>query len=178
MRNKLIAQRYSKAIILNMEDGMLDSLFEDINSLKAIFSQDPFLIKSFDSFLYPLKKRIDLALNVADKLNNKNIWENLFRILIKKHRFTIILDILIDLEERILDSRNQIKVSLKIAHEQTDKILNDIVKVVKDILKKDVVLDIEIDPEIIGGFIAQTNSILIDGSIKNNLARLIKIRNK
>jgi F-type H+-transporting ATPase subunit delta len=178
VRNKLIAQRYAKAIILNMEDGMLDSLLEDINSLKAIFSQDPSLIKSFDSFLYPLKKRIDLALNVADKLNNKNIWENLFRILIKKHRFTIILDILIDLEERILDSRNQIKVLLKIAHEQTDNILNDIVKVIKDILKKDVVLDIEIDPEIIGGFIAQTNSILIDGSIKNNLVRLVKINNK
>lgn len=173
MRNKLIAQRYAKAIILNMEDRMLDSLLEDINSLNAIFSQDPSLIKSFDSFLYPLKKRIDLALNVADKLNNKNIWENLFQILIEKHRFTIILDILIDLEERILDSRNQIKVSLKIAHEQTDNILNDIVAVIKDILKKDVVLDIEIDPEIIGGFIAQTNSILIDGSIKNNLVKLI-----
>ena len=178
MRNKLIAQRYSKAVILNIEDGLLDSLFEDINSLKAIFSQDTSLIKFFDSFLYPLNKRIDLALNVADKLNNKNIWENLFQILIKKHRFTILLDILIDLEERILDSRNQIKVSLKIAHEQTDEILNDIVEVVKEILKKDVVLDIEIDPEIIGGFIARTNSLLIDGSIKNNLARLIKIRNK
>lgn len=176
MRNKLIAQRYSKAVILNTEDGMLDSLYEDINSLKIIFSQDTSLIKSFDSFLYPLKKRLDLALNVADKLNNKNIWENLFRILIKKHRFTIIPDILIDLEERILDSRDQIKVSLKIAHEQNDNILNDIVEVVKDILKKDVVLDIEIDPEIIGGFIAQTNSILIDGSIKNNLVRLIRIK--
>lgn len=161
-----------------MEDRMLDSLLEDINSLNAIFSQDPSLIKSFDSFLYPLKKRIDLALNVADKLNNENIWKNLFQILIKKHRFTIIPDILIDLEERILDSRNQIKVTLKIAHEQTDNILNDIVEVIKDILKKDVVLDIEIDPEIIGGFIARTNSLLIDGSIKNNLARLIKIRNK
>ena len=176
MRNKLIAQRYSKAVILNTEDGMLDSLYEDISSLKIIFSQDTSLIKSFDSFLYPLKKRLDLALNVADKLNNKNIWENLFRILIKKHRFAIIPDILIDLEERILDSRDQIKVSLKIAHEQNDNILNDIVEVVKDILKKDVVLDIEIDPEIIGVFIAQTNSILIDGSIKNNLVRLIRIK--
>ncbi len=176
MRNKLIAQRYAKAIILNMEDRMLDSLLEDINSLNAIFSQDPSLIKSFDSFLYPLKKRIDLALNVADKLNNENIWKNLFQILIKKHRFTIIPDILIDLEERILDSRNQIKVTLKIAHEQTDNILNDIVEVIKDILKKDVVLDIEIDPEIIGGFVAKTNSILIDGSIKNNLVKLIRIK--
>lgn len=176
MRNKLIAQRYAKAIILNMEDGALDALLEDINSLNTIFSQDPSLIKSFDSFLYPLKKRIDLALNVADKLNNKNIWENLFRILIKKHRFIIIPDILIDLEERILDSRNQIKVSLKIAHEQTDNILNDIAERIKNILKKNVVLDIEIDPEIIGGFVAQTNSVLIDGSIKNNLVRLIRIK--
>jgi F-type H+-transporting ATPase subunit delta len=176
VRNKLIAQRYAKAIILNMEDGVLDSLLEDINSLKVIFSQDPSLIKSFDSFLYPLKKREDLALSVANKLNNKNIWKNLFRILIKKHRFTIIPDILIDLEERILDSRNQIKVSLKIAHEQTDNVLNDIAERIKNILKKNVVLDIEIDPEIIGGFVAQTNSVLIDGSIKNNLVRLIRIK--
>ena len=176
MRNKLIAQRYAKAVILNMENGMLESLFEDINFLKAIFSQDPSLTKSFDSFLYPLKKRIDLALEVADKLNNKNIWENLFRILIKKHRFTIIPDILIELEEKILDSKNQIKVSLKIAREQTDNILNDIAKVIKDILKKDVILDVEIEPSIIGGFIAQTNSLLIDGSIKNNLVKLIRIK--
>jgi F-type H+-transporting ATPase subunit delta len=176
VRNKLIAQRYSKAIILNMEDEALDFLLEDINSLKVIFSQDLSLIKFFDSFLYPLKKRENLALDVAEKLNNKNIWKNLFRILIKKHRFTIIPDILIDLEERILDSRNQIKVSLRIAHEQTDNILNDIAEVIKNILKKNVVLNIEIDPEIIGGFIAQTNSLLIDGSIKNNLVRLIRIK--
>lgn len=176
MRNKLIAQRYSKAIILNMEKRLLDSLLEDTNSLKTVFSQDPSLIKSFDSFLFPLKKREDLALKVADKLNNKNIWKNLFRILIKKHRFTIIPDILIELEENILDSKNQIKVSLKIAHEQTDKILNDIAEVIKDILKKDVILDVKIDSSIIGGFIAQTNSILIDGSIKNSLDRLVKIK--
>lgn len=159
-----------------MEKRLMDSLLEDINSLVTVFSQDPTLIKSFDSFVYPLKKRLDLAQNVADKLNNKNIWDNLFRILIKKHRFAIILDILIDLEEKILISRNQIKVSLKIAHEQTDKILNNITSVIKDILKKNVVLDIEIDPEIIGGFVAQTNSILIDGSIKNNLVRLVRIK--
>ena len=175
MRNKLIAQRYSKAIILNMEKRLLDSLLEDTSSLKTFFSQVPSLIKSFDSFLYPLEKRIDLALDVADKLNNKNIWKNLFQILIKKHRFTIISDILYELEENILDSRNQIKVSLKIAREQTDKILNDIAEVIKDILKKDVILDVKIDSSIIGGFIAQTNSILIDGSIKNSL---IKIKNK
>ena len=77
MRNKLIAQRYSKAIILNMEKRLLDSLLEDTSSLKTFFSQVPSLIKSFDSFLYPLEKRIDLALDVADKLNNKNIWKNL-----------------------------------------------------------------------------------------------------
>ena len=56
--------------------------------------------------------------------------------------------------------------------------MKDIIKVIKNVLKKDVILDIEINPEIIGGFIAQTESLLIDGSVKNNLIRLTKIRLK
>ena len=178
MRNKLVAQRYARALILNIPEAKFELLLADINTLKQAFSKDLEYVKSINSFLFPLGKRLNLAKEVAAKLNNESVWGNLFQILIKKHRFTIIMDILLELENSILESRNQTKVSLKIAHEHSDLIMKDIIKVIKNILKKDVVLDIEIDPEIIGGFIAQTESLLIDGSVKNNLIRLTKVRLK
>ena len=56
--------------------------------------------------------------------------------------------------------------------------LNSISEKLKDILGKDVILDVKINPEILGGFVATTNSLLIDGSIKNNLVKLLKVKSK
>ncbi len=178
MRNKLVAQRYARALILNIPEDKFNSLLADIEAMKQAFIKDPEYVKSINSFLFPFRKRLNLAKEVASKLNNESVWGSLFQILIKKHRFTIIMDVLLELENSILESRNQTKVSLKIAHEHSDLIMKDIIKVIKNILKKDVVLDIVVDPEIIGGFIAQTESLLIDGSVKNNLIRLTKVRLK
>ena len=176
MKNKLIAQRYANAVIMNVNEDLYTSIMEDVYILNQIFASSPESIKIIDSFLLSVPKRIELSKNITAKLNNKNIWKNLFEILIKKHRFSIILDILNEIEIFILQSRNQLKVLLKIAHsisnETLEKIKNEIVK----ILKKDIVLNIKIAPEIIGGFVAEAESIHIDGSIKNNLIKFMNIK--
>ena len=176
MKNKLIAQRYANAVIMNVNEDLYTSIMEDVYILNQIFASSPESIKIIDSFLLSVPKRIELSKNITAKLNNKNIWKNLFEILIKKHRFSIILDILNEIEIFILQSRNQLKVLLKIAHsisnETLEKIKNEIVK----ILKKDIVLNIKIAPEIIGGFVAEAESIHIDGSIKNNLIKFVNIK--
>ena len=161
---------------MNVNEDLYTSIMEDVYILNQIFASSPESIKIIDSFLLSVPKRIELSKNITAKLNNKNIWKNLFEILIKKHRFSIILDILNEIEIFILQSRNQLKVLLKIAHsisnETLEKIKNEIVK----ILKKDIVLNIKIAPEIIGGFVAEAESIHIDGSIKNNLIKFMNIK--
>ena len=112
-----------------------------------------------------------IALDMTQNLKNTNMWKNLFGILIKKHRFNIITDILQDMENMILDKKNQIKVELTIAHDLPETVLDSISAKLKDILRKDIILETKIDPEILGGFVATTDSLLIDGSIKNNLVR-------
>ena len=67
-----------------------------------------------------------------------------------------------------------IKVLLKIARQQSDEMIAKISVKISDILQKKIVLTVQIQPEIIGGFVAETESISIDGSIKNNLIKLIK----
>jgi len=176
VKNKLVAQRYANAVIMNVNEDLYASLLDDVTILNQIFASSPESIKIIDSFLLSIPKRIELTKDITAKLKNANIWKNLFEILIKKHRFSIILDILKEIEIFILHSRNQIKVVLKIAHSISNETLEKIKSKIVKILKKDIVLNIQITPEIIGGFVAEAESIHIDGSIKNNLIKFINIK--
>lgn len=178
MKNILVAQRYSHAIISGLSDKEINSILTDIESMSNSIKTEPKQINVVNSLLFPMNKRMEIAMDMTQKLKNTELWKNLFGILIKKHRFNIVTDILQDLENKILDKKNQIKVSLTIAHNLPEDVLNSISEKLKDILKKDVILDVKINPEILGGFVATTNSLLIDGSIKNNLVKLLKVKSK
>lgn len=178
MRNKLVAQRYATAVLMNIDKSHFESFRKDIQLLETVFFQDPEYIKAINSLLFPLKKRLALAKEIATKLTNSFVWENLFEILVKKHRFSIIGDILLEIDHAILERNNQVKVKLTIAHELSDSIMQEIKENIRNILNKEVELAISIDPDLIGGFVAQTESVLVDGSIKHNLLKLANINKK
>lgn len=176
MKNILVAQRYSHAIFSSLDDKEINSILADIEIMSNSISTEPKLVNAVNSLLFPLNKRMEIALDMTQKLKNTELWKNLFGILIKKHRFIIVTDILQDLENKILDKKNQVKVGLTIAHDLSEDVLDSISVTLKDILGKDVILNVIINPEILGGFVATTDSLLIDGSIKNNLAKLLKVK--
>ncbi|MBT4332090.1 MAG: ATP synthase F1 subunit delta [Candidatus Cloacimonetes bacterium] len=178
MKDILVAQRYSKAIISDLKENEINSILADIELMSNSLQQEPELVNAVNSYLFPQNKRMEIAMEMTQKLANTKLWENLFSILIKKHRFNIIQVILKDLENKIFTMRNQIKVKLVVAHELPEKVLNSISDKLKKILEKDILLDIYIEPGILGGFVATTDSLLIDGSIKNNLVKLLKVKSK
>ena len=178
MKDILVAQRYSKAIISDLTENEINSILADIELMSSSLQKEPELVNAVNSYLFPQNKRMEIAMAMTQKFANTALWENLFSILIKKHRFNIIKVILKDLEDKIFAKRNLIKVKLVVAHELPENVLNSISEKLEVILEKDVLLDINIEPEILGGFVATTNSLLIDGSIKNNLVKLLKVKSK
>lgn len=174
MTNKLIAKRYSKAFIDNLTEKAYTSILKDIKYLNKTLTATPECTKVINSFLFPLTERMELADEIIKNLENKNIWNNLFKILIQKHKFIIISDLLEEIEESILTSRNQIKIRLKIAHKHSPENLDKIKSFIIKIMSMDVIFDVIIDPEIIGGFKAESESFMIDGSVKNNLIKFKK----
>ena len=178
MKDILVAQRYSKAIMSDLKENEINSILADVELMSRSIQKEPKLVDFVNSYLYPIDKRLEIALELTRKLKNSKLWENLFSILIKKHRFNIISVILKDLENKIFSEKKQIKVKLVVAHELPKDVLDSISNKLKEILEKDVVLNINIEPEILGGFVATTDSLLIDGSIKNNLVKLLKVKSK
>lgn len=176
MKNNLIAQRYAKAMLLNLNSAEYNDLRSDVKYLAEIFQQDKNFIKSLDSLMFPIHKRKQAALELVTELSQKNLWQNLFDILLKKQRFSLIDDILTALDQAILQSKNQVHVKLTIAHQQNKAIMKQIEEKISQILKKDIEVEIDLNPKILGGFIAETENYLIDGSVQHNLVKLTKIK--
>jgi len=177
VKNKLIAKRYAKAVMANIfEDST--SFLDDITLLNNFFSDNPEVIKTADSLLYSIKKRIEIIKEITRISQNQKIWNNLFQLLVQKHKFIIIREVLTELESTILENKNQEKVHLKIAHKHPDEILKKLKAIITGIIKKELIIEITIDPEIIGGFVASTESLVIDGSIRNNLIKFKNIVSK
>ncbi len=176
MRNNLVAQRYAKAVILNVKPEEFKDLRADIKNMTEIFHQDTDYLKSLDSMMFPFQKRLEAALEITKGLSKQKLWKNLFEILIKKNRFSLIDDILGVLDADILHLENKVYVNLTIAHKHSKEVMQQIESEIKKILKKDVEITIKINPDILGGFVAETESFLIDGSVKHNLVKLEKIR--
>lgn len=178
MKDILAAQRYSKAIFSSLDEDNIDHILTDIELMSESLQKEPSLTKAVNSYLLPLEKRMNAAMEMAEKFKHSEIWKNLFTILIKKHRFNILLVILFDLENKILDAKNQIKVKLTVARKLQDPVMRSISEKLSSIVEKDIIIDLHIDPNILGGFVASTDSLLIDGSIKNNLVKLLTIKSK
>jgi len=66
-------------------------------------------------------------------------------------------------------------VKIIFAQNESETIIKKIEAKVANIIGKAVVSETFVNPAIIGGFIAQTESLRIDGSIKGNLVRLQKL---
>jgi F-type H+-transporting ATPase subunit delta len=174
VKNNLVARRYAKAVLKNLDGKDHLSFREDINSLKTVFTKDKEFIKSLNSFLYPLNERLELADEIAAELGTPGIWKNLFFILIKKHRFNIIYEILTGLENHILAEEGRVKATLTLAFQHDRKMISRVMQQVEKELGSKIEEKIIIDPSIIGGFVAETETMRIDGSIHNNLVRLVQ----
>lgn len=72
------------------------------------------------------------------------------------------------LDEKLGRRRVEVKTSINVDSGLEKKIADAL----KDYLKAEVVLDVSIDPEIIGGMVIRSGDLMIDTSIKSGLERM------
>jgi F-type H+-transporting ATPase subunit delta len=83
---------------------------------------------------------------------------------------------LADVVEAYRDMSDEINGRVRVTVHSAAQIQPDLVAKIREqmqkMLKKEVALEIEIQPELIGGLVAKINNIQIDGSIRNQVVRL------
>ncbi|MDP8220802.1 MAG: F0F1 ATP synthase subunit delta [Candidatus Stygibacter frigidus] len=169
MNDLLIIKKYAQSVAEVMEHDELQICLKDVKILKDIFVEQPKLIEILKTRLVSKQQKTLLIQDVVNELHFSEMWEKLFLLLIHHLRFHQIVNILKELESEIYYKQNTLIVSLKLAHKQDKSTTDKIIAYLEGIYKKDVIAEIEYDPELLGGFYAESETMIVDGSLKNNL---------
>ena len=174
-KNILIAQRYSDALVELAKDGKLtfDEINKDLNTIKEILNNS----KDLDAFLKTPLVSAEDKIEVIGKIFAQEINPlivNFLKLIVEKNRFETLDEILTAFAEA-KDNENNIKrVSVTSAIEMNEEAKEKLKNKLENKLNKNVIIDLNINPDIIAGLIIKIGDNVIDMSLKHKLEDLSK----
>lgn len=167
-----IARRYALALYEEAErQNLLDKVDEDIEMLRASFETSRQLVLLFESPIIPREKKAAIIQQLfADRIHP--ITLRFLRLLIEKEREDIFPSVVLafrkhhDSQLGITEARAKVPLPLRPEEEKR------LIEALERITGKRIRLQVEQDPEMIGGVVVRVGDTVYDGSVRNQLASL------
>jgi len=168
-----IVERYSKALLeLSIESKKLDVVSNDVqNIIKLLDNHDDFY-KVFKSPILSREDQKKVIENIFSKVEVSQIVLNFFLVVCTNRRSFIIDRICNRFVEMEKDFKGEVRAQIISTEAPDNEDLSKIEKIIKDTIKSDVSLTSKVDKSIIGGYILNIGSVMLDGSIKSKLQGL------
>ncbi len=169
----IIARRYARALIgIGQEDGNYENYGQELKSFDEALSLSPELRAVMENPIYgkDQKKALFHALN--SELRVSPTIMNFILLLIDKRRlgyFTEIVRIYGEMADEVA-GRSRAKVTSAVT--LSPQAVEAIKKRLSSITGKEVILTLEVDPQLIGGVVTQIGGVTYDGSIRTQLENL------
>lgn len=176
-QDTLQAKRFAQAIFqIAQEKNELEKWGSDLEEISMI-ADSPEIIAVLDSPKYPFNKKAILLLNKLPDTNK--LVMNMVMLLVSQNNLRLISSIALEYVSLLNDyqgiEKAEVVTAASIDSEQQKIIINNL----ENLTGKKIILDIKVDPAIIGGLIIRVGGKIIDGStisrlnsLKNNLMGL------
>jgi len=173
LKSDVVARRYAKALYeLGQEEGLEEKFLEDMQNLALIVDESSEFRSIMESPLYDITLKKRILKDVVSKIGISDYAVNFLNILLDKDRFVFLRDIR-DTYKMILDEASgRVRAQVTSAKELDEKQLKDIAKTLSEVVKKEVDVNVTIDPSLIGGVVAEIEGMIYDGSVKTQISRL------
>ena len=169
----VVAKRYAKALVaLARGQGRLAETGEQLKRLAQLIDNTQDLKALLYNPTINREFKATLLTDLAQRLRLGSFELNFVRILLEKSRLPEMPQILALYEELAEEAQNRLRVRVKSAFPLSPALQEEVRQRFAHYTSKDIVIDQEIDPTLIGGLVAQMGSLVLDGSIRNELLRL------
>ena len=173
MKQVILAKRYAKAIFsVAEEENKLEEYGSVINSFAALLEKKPEVKDALTNPLYPIEAREKVMEGLVKAAKLEKPLANFMDLLVEKKRAGILSEIA-ETYQLMLDEKHNISHGEVITATKLTKALSDKIQTTLEKLTgKQIVLQANVDPSIIGGMIARVGDLELDGSIRTQLAGL------
>ncbi len=173
MKQTILAKRYAKAIFsIGQEQKKYEEYNEVLQGLANLYSTHPEVIDALTNPLYPMDVKEKVMKGIVKSMKVDTIMANFLNLLVQKKRAEILPEIASAYQFMVDEAKNISHGKVVSAIELSKELKVNVQKVLEKLTGKKVEITTSVDPSIIGGIIAQVGDLVLDGSIKTQLAGL------
>jgi F-type H+-transporting ATPase subunit delta len=170
--NKLVAQRYAKALLdLSSDDISKENVLEELSDVTQSVTNSNDLNRVMNSPVISKEEKKNLLVKLFGE-NTSNTILNLLKLLVDKDRFNILESISKEYKNEVNKLNNLLNINITSAIDLTDSDKAMIKVKLEHILKKDIELDWSVNSDIIGGLVFEVGDNIIDTSLRHKLQEI------
>ena len=173
MKQTILARRYAKAIFtVGQEQGKYEEYNEVLTGIAELFVSVPGVVDALTNPLYPMAVREKVMAGMIGSMEVDSVMGNFLSLLVQKKRAEILPEIAEAYKTMVDEEKNISHGTVISAVELSDELRQNVQVTLEKLTGKKVELTTSVDQSIIGGIIAQVGDLVLDGSIKTQLAGL------
>jgi F-type H+-transporting ATPase subunit delta len=170
VKNLTIARRYAKALlIIGKEDGQAETYGKELDGFTKMMSEKKELAQAIINPIYGASGRKKVLETVVGKVGVSKVVASFLLLLFDKGRIDFLSDINSFYQKLADELKGVLRASLVSASALSSETVEKIRTTLSKRTGKDIILQVEQDPGLIGGIVSRIGDLVLDGSIKSQL---------
>jgi F-type H+-transporting ATPase subunit delta len=168
-----MAGRYANALFeLALEEHALDAVKADLERFDAIIEESPDLQRLVRSPVFTAEEQANALTAVLDRAGIGGLTAKFLKLVASNRRLFAVRQIIRDYRKLVHAHKGEVTAEVTVAEQPSETHLAAITEALKAATRKDVQVDVKVQPAIIGGLVVKVGSRMIDTSLRTKLNAL------
>ncbi len=165
-----VSGRYATALFERARDQkVVDEVRADLDRFEALLADSADLKRLVRSPVFSAEVQSKALAAVLDKAAITGISANFLKVLTANRRLFAVTDVIRAYRALVAKFKGETTADVTVAEALSDKNLDALKVALKSVTGKDVALNVNVDPSIIGGLVVKLGSRMVDGSLRTKL---------
>lgn len=169
MKDTKAAECYANGFIAAFTQEDMPELLAEVRILQEVLKANPEISELLASHVLKEEDKMTILEPFSSQSKFSDYWQNLILLLQEKNRLTLIDAVIYFLEQYLLRDLNIVQITIKTAHELAVDMQEKLINFLTAKVKKKIEASFVVAPEVIGGFIAESDNFIVDSSVKRSL---------
>ncbi len=165
-----VAGRYATALFdLALEEKALDKVRADLDRFEQLIAGSDDLKRLVRSPVFSADQQVKALVPILQKAGIEGITANFIKLVASNRRLFALPLIIRAFRALVAKHKGEVSASVTVAEQLSDAHLKSLKDALKGVTGKDVDLNVEVDPAIIGGLVVKLGSRMVDTSLRTKL---------
>ena len=165
-----MAGRYATALFeLALAENALDAVKADLDRFDALLADSADLARLVRSPVFGAEEQTKALAAVLDRAGVGGLAAKFLKVVASNRRLFAVRDIVKAFRALVARHKGEVTAEVTLAEQPSEQHLAAVKDALKAVTKKDVQVDVKVDPTLIGGLVVKLGSRMVDTSLRTKL---------